>query len=226
MIAVQGPLALELLQPRLSIDLAAIKYYHAQETRLDEQVVAVSRTGYTGEDGFELTVANKIALRLWEGLLADGRDRGVMAAGLGARDTLRLEAAMPLYGHELNEEITPIEAGLEFAVNLEGRNFPGREALAAVKPDGAKRVRVGLEFSGKRVPREHYAIYREGQPVGEITSGTFSPTLQKPIAMGYVPREHSEPGTMLAVDIRGTQEPAAVVKLPFYKRPTKTRLEE
>ncbi len=188
---------------------------------IEGELAIVSRTGYTGEDGVELIVPAAAALPLWESILNDGQSRGVLAAGLGARDTLRLEAAMPLYGHELNEEINPLEAGLGFAVNLEGRNFPGSEALAAVKREGPKRVRIGLELSGKRAAREHYAIFAggaDGKQIGEITSGTFSPTLQKPIAMGYVPPEFSTPGTELAVDIRGTREAARVVKLPFYRR--------
>jgi aminomethyltransferase len=180
--------------------------------------VIVSRTGYTGEDGFELIVFGQFALDVWVSILEDGKDRGVIAAGLGARDTLRLEAAMPLYGHELNEEITPIEAGLDFAVNVRDRRFPGSETLATIKRDGPKRVRVGLELAGKRVPREHYGIYANGKAIGEVSSGTFSPTLQKPIAMGYVPPQFREPGTEVTIDIRGSQEPARVVKMPFYKR--------
>ncbi len=127
---------------------------------------------------------------------------------------------MPLYGHELTEEITPLEADLGFAVNLEDRNFPGADALRAINSEGPKRIRIGLELSGKRAAREHYGIFAGDQPIGEITSGTFSPTLQKPIAMGYVPPQQSQPGTELSVDIRGSREPARVVKLPFYKRPT------
>jgi glycine cleavage system T protein (aminomethyltransferase) len=239
MIAVQGPRAMELLKPRVEADIANLKYYHATQSMLaGHWAVAsregytalaghrqlISRTGYTGEDGCELIVCAKIALDLWQSLLEDGKKLGVMAAGLGARDTLRLEAAMPLYGHELNEEITPIEAGLDFAVNLKDRRFPGSEVLEKIKRDGPKRVRIGLELSGKRVPREHYAIYAgdgangNGGPIGEVTSGTFSPTLQKPIAMGYVPPQFREPGTKLSIDIRGTREPATVVKMPFYKR--------
>ncbi len=170
-------------------------------------------------DGCELIVPAAAAQKIWDDILDAGRDQGAMACGLGARDTLRLEAAMPLYGHELNEEITPLEAGLGFAVNLEGRSFPGSSILAAIKRDGPKRIRVGLELAGKRVPREHYAIFSAGQPIGEITSGTFSPTLQKPIAMGYVPPQFAQPGTELSIDIRGVSEPAHVIKLPFYKRP-------
>lgn len=218
MIAVQGPLAVELVDLRIDYDLPEMKYYHATETLIGDHTAIVSRTGYTGEDGCELIVPAEIAQEVWEGVLADGKDRGVMAAGLGARDTLRLEAAMPLYGHELNEEINPLEAGLNFAVNLDGRTFPGSDILTAVKKDGPKRVRIGLELAGKRVPREHYGIFAGEQPIGEITSGTFSPTLQKPIAMGYVPPEFTKVGTELMIDLRGAKEPAKVVKLPFYKR--------
>ena len=141
-----------------------------------------------------------------------------MAVGLGARDTLRLEAAMPLYGHELSEQINPLEAGLAFAVNLEGRDFIGRNSLAAVKQHPPTRVRIGLELNGKRSAREHYRVFANGEPIGEITSGTFSPTLQKPIAMAYVPPEHSQVGTDLTIDIRGTTEHARIVNLPFYSR--------
>ena len=220
MIAIQGPRALEILQPHVQTDLASMKYYHAVEEPIKEKTTVISRTGYTGEDGFELIVAASIAAEMWERLMTEGESKGIVAAGLGARDTLRLEAGMPLYGHELTEEITPLEAGLGFAVNLEDHNFPGADALRAIKNDGPKRIRIGLELSDKRVPREHFGIYAGDQPIGEVTSGTFSPTLQKPIAMGYVPPQQSEPGTELSIDIRGTRQPARVVKLPFYKRPT------
>lgn len=218
MIAVQGPRALELLQPQVQTDLASMKYYHAVEEPIKEKTTVISRTGYTGEDGFELIIPASIATEMWERLMTEGESKGIVAAGLGARDTLRLEAGMPLYGHELTEEITPIEAGLDFAVNLDDRNFPGADALRAIKKDGPKRIRIGLELSGKRVPREHYGIHAADQAIGEITSGTFSPTVQKPIAMGYVPPQHGQPGTELSIDIRGSREPARVVKLPFYKR--------
>jgi glycine cleavage system T protein (aminomethyltransferase) len=141
-----------------------------------------------------------------------------MASGLGSRDTLRLEAAMPLYGHELNEQITPWQAGLDFAVNLEGREFTGRTALAKMKMAEPEQVRVGFELGGKRVAREHYPVLAGGKQIGEVTSGTFSPTLNKPIAMGYVALEYAVPGRDLTIDIRGSKEPARVVKLPFYKR--------
>lgn len=218
MIAVQGPKAEEVLQPLVATNLKDLKYYHGTQTRIDGQAGIVSRTGYTGEDGFELMVAADAATPLWERILSAGQGVGAIACGLGCRDTLRLEAGMPLYGHELNEETTPLQAGLGFAVNLENRTFPGREALVKMKQIPPQRVRVGLELDGKRVPREHYPILADGKPVGEVTSGTFSPTLNRPIAMGYVDRAHSTPGDQLMIDIRGQQEPARVVKLPFYHR--------
>jgi aminomethyltransferase len=219
MIAVQGPAALRCVEPLVGADLGGLDYYTGTETTVCGHPGLVSRTGYTGEDGCELIVPAAAAVEVWEKILAHGREAGASPAGLGARDTLRLEAAMPLYGHELNEQINPLQAGLAFAVNLEGRDFVGRAALLAAKQDQQQPVRVGLELAGRRAAREHYPVLAAGQPVGEVTSGTFSPTLQKPIAMAYVPPVHSAVGTELAVDIRGTAEPARVVKLPFYKRP-------
>lgn len=225
MIAVQGPLALRITQPLVAAELCGMKYYHGVQAEVAGQPAIVSRTGYTGEDGFELTVPAEAAIGIWEKLLAAGQGQGVMAAGLGARDTLRLEAAMPLYGHELSEEINPLEAGLGFAVNLENRMFPGRDALARIKQSPLTQVRVGLQLAGKRVPREHYPILHGADAarsqVGEVTSGTFSPTFERPIAMGYVHPELAEPGTELFIDVRGQAEPARVVKLPFYRRDTK-----
>ena len=221
MIAVQGPRTLDTLQPFVAGEIGAMKYYHCRQTTIDGSLAIVSRTGYTGEDGFEVMIAADAATSLWQKLLDAGRSIGAMACGLGCRDTLRLEAAMPLYGHELNEEITPWQAGLDFAVDLEGRTFPGREELSRLKQTPQSRVRVGLVLSGKRVPREHFPILSGSRVVGEVTSGTFSPTLNQPIAMGYVDRDHVPVGTELTIDIRGTAEAARVVKLPFYRRPRK-----
>jgi aminomethyltransferase len=221
MVAVQGPKALETLAKFVAADLSGMKYYHCQQTQIDGVPGIVSRTGYTGEDGFEVILAASKASGQWEKLLDAGKTYGAQACGLGCRDTLRLEAAMPLYGHELSEEITPWQAGLNFAVDVEGRNFFGREALAKIQHSPPQRVRVGLELSGKRVPREHYAILAGGKQVGEVTSGTFSPTLNKPIAMGYVQAAHAAVGTELAIDVRGSAEQARVVKLPFYRRAKK-----
>ena len=218
MIAVQGPLALRIAEPLVGADLGGLSYYTGCETTICGHLGIVSRTGYTGEDGCELVVPAAAAVEVWERLFAEGKELGLVAAGLGARDTLRLEAAMPLYGHELSESIDPLQAGLAFAVNLQGREFIGREAIATRKDDPARPVRIGLELAGRRVPREHYAVLHAGAQVGEVTSGTFSPTLQKPIAMAYVRPTAAGAGTEVAVDIRGTAEPAQVVPLPFYRR--------
>lgn len=214
MIAVQGPRALELAQPLVEAELASMKYYTGCETRIAGHGGIVSRTGYTGEDGCELIVGSQAAPGIWQQLI----DAGATPAGLGCRDTLRLEAAMPLYGHELTENINPFQAGLAFAVDLEGREFTGRPALATFAADRQLPHRVGIELPGKRVPREGYPVLIQGRRCGEITSGTFSPTLEKPIAMAYVEPAAAAPGTEVAVDIRGRQEPGRVVALPFYKR--------
>lgn len=219
MIAVQGPHALRIVEPLIGADVGGMAYYSGVETTIARQPAIVSRTGYTGEDGCEMIVPASNAQEIWDRVFEAGKDLGLRANGLGARDTLRLEAAMPLYGHELSEQIKPFTAGLAFAVNLEGREFVGKAALAADKADANRPRRVGLELAGRRAAREHYPVLAGGEKIGEITSGTFSPTLQKPIAMAYVAPAHAEVGTELQVDIRGTQESARVVPLPFYKRP-------
>jgi aminomethyltransferase len=183
----------------------------------------VSRTGYTGEDGCELIVqADGAEIEIWEHLIAGAQKVGGMAAGLGARDTLRLEAAMPLYGHELSETINPIQAGLNFAVNLAGRKFIGSEALEQFAADKSQPVRIGLQCDGKRVPRQGCPVLHNNVVVGEVTSGTYSPTLDRPIAMAYVQPATSAIGTQLTTDIRGTHHPAVVVPLPFYQREKKS----
>ena len=217
MLALQGPRALEILSELTDAPLADLKYYHGLPAEVAGQNAYISRTGYTGEDGFELIVTEG-AVDLWNKLLETGRDRGLIPCGLGARDTLRLEAAMPLYGHELSEQIDPLTAGLSFAVKLDKGPFTGREALQALREQSGRPVRVGLELDSRRIAREHTPILVDGQPAGTVTSGTFSPTLQKSIAMGYVPARAATPGTSVAVDIRGKIEPARVVSLPFYQR--------
>jgi aminomethyltransferase len=286
MIAVQGPAARKIVAEVVETDLSAMRYYHGRNVGSKGELNVISRTGYTGEDGYELIVpATAATVDLWDKILAAGRQSGARPIGLGARDTLRLEAAMPLYGHELSESIDPFTAGLDFAVNLENRNFPGRDALARIARAPRRRVRVGLELAGKRVPREGYVIRRGsaagaarlhgvlherlgaendqlnsldvvelfmeleeefdinipdlaaeniqtvgqaieyiektavGAALGEVSSGTFSPTLKRPIAMAYVQADAALPGTEVAIDIRGQMEPARVVPLPFYRRP-------
>jgi aminomethyltransferase len=223
MIAVQGPRAMELLAGIVSPDPNALKYYHCSQATINGVPGIVSRTGYTGEDGCELMVESSAATALWEKLLSAGESLGTTACGLAARDTLRLEAAMPLYGHELDEETTPLEADLKFAVTLKDHRFPGCDTLLGQQEHGLKKIRVGLTIDGKRPPREGYAIFMAGAkpdaaPIGRVTSGTFAPTLNKSIAMGYVPPSQSGPGTTVEIDLRGTRVVATVVKLPFYKR--------
>lgn len=218
MVALQGPRALSLLAPLVDIDLQQIKYYFGAPAAVLGQPGFVSRTGYTGEDGVEVIVPASQALRLWERLISDGSSAGLLPAGLGCRDTLRLEAAMPLYGHELNETIDPFTAGLSFAVRLDGPDFLGRTALIAAKSKPDRPKRVGLELKGKRIAREGALVFAGDNQIGRVTSGTFSPTLEKSIAMAYVTAGQSAVGTELAVEIRGQREPATVVKLPFYKR--------
>ncbi len=226
MFAVQGPRSVELLQPLIDADLRSMKYYRGAQVRLlhpaaQRQGGIISRTGYTGEDGFELALGAPIAAAFWEVLVEMGEPLGVRPTGLGARDTLRLEAGMPLYGHELCEKTNPFEAGLGFACHLVGYDFPGRDALLKLEKEPQRRTRVGLQLEGRRPAREHCDICAGETLAGKTTSGTMSPTLKVPIAMGYVSPEFSQPGTRLLIDVRGRKEPARVVDLPFYRRKTK-----
>lgn len=218
MIAVQGPKAVEILAALGADSAAEHGYYSASPMTVAGMDALVSRTGYTGEDGFELIVPSDAGMELWNQLLEAGQPFGVQACGLGCRDTLRLEAAMPLYGHELNEDLDPLTAGLDFAVKLQAADFVGKAPLAKISESPTGKVRVGLELEGKRIAREGAVVLVNGQAVGEVTSGTFSPTLQKAIAMGYVDRAVAETGTAVEVDIRGKRHAAKVVDLPFYKR--------
>lgn len=218
MIAVQGPAARKVVNKLVNTDLDRMGYYHAAVVQQFGRPCIISRTGYTGEDGFELIVRSDEAVDVMNNVFRAGRDYGIRPAGLGSRDTLRLEAAMPLYGHELSESINPLQAGLGFAVNLTNRNFVGREAIMQAKENGSLPKRVGLEVEGRRAAREHYGVFSDEGQVGEVTSGAFTPTLQKAIAMAYVRPELAKPGTELEVDIRGRRQPARVVKMPFYIR--------
>jgi aminomethyltransferase len=226
MFAVQGPRSVEVLQPLVDVDLESMRYYKGHQVRIlhpaaHRQGGIISRTGYTGEDGFELAVGAGIALGVWEAILDIGRPLGAVPTGIGARDTLRLEAGMPLYGHELSEQINPFEAGLAFACYLTGYDFPGRDALKQLEKRPLERTRIGLELPGRRAAREGCPILVGAEQVGIVTSGTFSPTLKRPIAMGYVRPGLTQPGTELEIDIRGRKEPARVVRLPFYSRKAK-----
>jgi aminomethyltransferase len=226
MFAIQGPRAVELLQPLVDVDLDSMRYYNGAQVRIlhpaaQRQGGIISRTGYTGEDGFELSIGADVALGVWQAILEMGKPLGLVPTGIGARDTLRLEAGMPLYGHELSEEVNPFQAGLGYTCYLTGYDFPGRDALKELYKRPAQTKLVGLEPEGRRPARQGCTVLAEGKPVGRVTSGSYSPTLNKPIALGYVRLEHAEPGTELEIDIRGRPSPARVVQLPFYRRPRK-----
>jgi aminomethyltransferase len=220
MIAVQGPAAMKTLQPLFDRPLDGLGYYRLSTGKVLGDVEAVvSRTGYTGEDGLEVIVDAPAAVKLWEALLESGKPHGAIPCGLGARDTLRFEAAMPLYGHELNEAINPYAAGLGWAVKLAKGDFVGRDALTGFKARPGQ-ARVGLRLAGKRIARQGAEVFHGGQPAGLVTSGTFSPTLQQTLAMAMVDPDSSRLGTAVEVDVRGHREAAEVVPLPFYRRPS------
>jgi len=223
MFAIQGPRSVELLQPLVDVGLESMRYYNGAQVRIlhpaaQRQGGIISRTGYTGEDGFELSVGASIARGVWEVLMEMGKPLGAVPTGIGARDTLRLEAGMPLYGHELTEQVNPFQAGLGYTCYLTGYDFPGRDALLQLESRPLESKLVGLELEGRRLARGGCPILAEGKPAGHITSGTYSPSLKRPIALGYVRLEYAEPGTELTIDIRGRPSPARVVELPFYRR--------
>jgi aminomethyltransferase len=220
MLALQGPLSEKLLSRLVdgATDLSKLGYYRFTRGKVLSVPALISRTGYTGEDGFELFFDRRDAVRLWDALLAQGRDLGIAPVGLGARDALRTEAGMPLYGHELDLETTPVEARLDFGVNLGKAPFLGKEALVAQKEKGTSKVLVGFEVDTQRVPRNGCTLLEGGKPVGVVTSGTFAPTLGKNVGMGFVPPRLAEPGSRFDVDIRGKVHGCVVVPLPFYKR--------
>jgi aminomethyltransferase len=218
MIAVQGPKAIDVCGRLFKFDPSRLKYYRCVVTEQLGKPVILSRTGYTGEDGFELIVRAEEARRIWENVLLAGRDEGFAAAGLGARDTLRLEAGMPLYGHELDETIDPITAGLTFACNLQDRTFIGDQALRQIAAAGPPLARIGLRLQGKRPAREGCSVLgSDGQAIGRVTSGGPSPTLGYPIAMAYVDSRHAG-NADFQIDIRGKTVAAGATPLPFYKR--------
>jgi aminomethyltransferase len=223
LIALQGPRAQEILQPLTTLDLGALKYYHFADVEVDSHPVTVSRTGYTGEDGFEIFVPPAHAEAFWKRLLEAGGEKGLVPAGLGARDTLRLEARMCLYGQDMDETTSLIEAGLGWIVSLDEAkgDFPGRAVLAEQKKNGPPRKLVGFEVTGRGIARHGYPVLVHDERVGEVTSGTYAPFLQKNIGLCYVPAMRAAVGTELAIDIRERKVPARVVPTPFYKRPDK-----
>jgi aminomethyltransferase len=218
LLALQGPRALAILEPLSSPGIAALRYYGFLHGEVAGVPALISRTGYTGEDGFELYLAPADAPEVWRRLLAAGAPHGIQPAGLGARDTLRLEAAMALYGHELDERTTPFEAGLAWVVKLDKGDFLGRDALAAQRAAGVARTLAGFEVRGRGIARQGHTVLSDGKVVGEVTSGTWSPTLEKAIGMAYLPPHLAAPGTEIGLDVRGKALAATVVELPFYRR--------
>jgi aminomethyltransferase len=216
-LALQGPKAEEILRGLCNEALIPPKYYtFTPKMNVAGIECLVSRTGYTGEDGFELYCAPENAPALWNALLAAGAPHGLIPCGLGARDTLRLEAAMPLYGHEMDEDTTPLEAALDFAVRLKKPDFIGKAAIEERLP--LTRRRVGLEITGRGIAREHCAVFADGRQIGQTTSGTHCPYLGKPVAMAILDIGFTQPGTAVEIDVRGRKVTAQVVALPFYKR--------
>ena len=224
-IAIQGPRAIDVLLKLTDVDLAAIKYYWFTQANVsDRKNILIARTGYTGEDGFEIYIPSDEATsaRIWNEILEQGAEFGILPCGLGARNTLRLEAKLALYGHEISEKITVLEAGLERFCKFEKDEFIGRAALEAQKQQGIRRTLVGLEMLDRGIARDGYKIFAEdGTEVGYVTSGSFAPFLKKNIALAYVPPEFPALGKGLCVDIRGQRAKAQIVPTPFYRRPAK-----
>jgi aminomethyltransferase len=218
LIGVQGPKAVGLVQRLTRSELGSVKYYAFVEGTVADVPCVISRTGYTGEDGFELFCANPEAVRLWRALLDEGQSDGIRPAGLGARDTLRLEAGMRLYGNDIDRDTNPLEAGLDWTLSLD-KDFIGRDAIIQAREQGLSRILVGFKMLDRSIPRHGYSVVSDRQRVGTVTSGNVSFTLGYNIGMAYVPPAMAEPGTHLGVDVRGTAAPAEVVQLPFYKRP-------
>lgn len=220
-IAIQGPLAESILQKLTTTDLSQIGFFRFEAGVIVNGVSAlVSRTGYTGEDGFEIYLNAEHAEKLWDTLLATGKEDGLVPCGLGSRDTLRFEAKLPLYGQELSKDISPIEAGIGFAVKVDKETaFIGQEALKAQKENGAPRKLIGIEMIDRGIPRTHYPVYVGEELIGEVTTGTQSPTLKKNVGLALVKSEHTAIGTQVEVEIRGKRLKAEVVAAPFYKRP-------
>jgi aminomethyltransferase len=218
LIAIQGPATRSVLQQLATIDLSDIKAFQFAHGEVANARAMIACTGYTGEDGFEIFIPPNMADRVWQALLAAGQSAGLVPAGLGARDTLRLEAGMRLYGNDIDHTTTPFEAGLGWAIDWTNESFIGRERLLEQKAAGVTRKLVGFEMVDRGIARHGYRVLQGGAAVGIVTSGTQTPTLGKAIGMAYVPVDLSKPGTEIEIDIRGRAAKARVVRMPFYKR--------
>jgi aminomethyltransferase len=218
LIALQGPASAEVLQPLTGLELGDLKYYWFGYGEVAGARATISRTGYTGEDGFEIFVPPNVADRVWQALLESGRSADVLPCGLGARDTLRLEAAMRLWGNDIDESTTVLEAGMGWIVGWDKSDFIGRDRLRDQKKDGLARRLVGIEMIDRGIARHGYPVLSGDRPVGVVTSGTQTPFLKKSIGMAYVPKELSAVDTEIVVDIRGRASKARVVPMPFYRR--------
>jgi aminomethyltransferase len=219
LIAVQGPRSPEILQPLTDAELSKLRYFRLVEADVVDSPCIIARTGYTGEDGFEIFAPPAAAPRIWAALARGGGPLGLRPAGLAARDTLRLEAKMTLYGNDIDETTTVLEADLGWIVKLEKGEFVGREVLERQARDGVSRKLVGFEMDGRAIARHGYSAIHNGEVVGQVTSGSHSPTLGKNIGLVYLPRGMWEPGTTFEIEIRKRRESATVVPTPFYKRP-------
>jgi aminomethyltransferase len=217
-LAVQGPRALDTLAKLTSVDLAAIRYYWFVDAEVAGVSARIARTGYTGEDGFEIYIAPDAAPRLWNLLLDAGREFGIKPCGLGARNTLRLEAAMALYGHEIHASITPFEAGLAWIVKMDKGDFVGRAALAAQRENGVRRQLMGFEMVGRGIARDGYEVFLDGAGAGWVTSGGPSPTLAKNIGLCYLPSARAMVGATIGILIRGQLVEARTIPVPFYRK--------
>jgi aminomethyltransferase len=219
LVAIQGPAAREVLQPLTAVELGEIKYYWFASGEVASALVTISRTGYTGEDGFEIFCRPNQADQVWQALLASGRAADVIPCGLGARDTLRLEAAMRLYGNDIDETTSVLEADLGWIVGWKKESFIGHERLREQKAQGVTRKLVGFEMVDRGIARHGYPVVRNGSQIGVVTSGTQTPFLKRAIGMAYVPVDLTAPDTEFEIDIRGRVSKAKVVPLPFYRRP-------
>ena len=220
LLAVQGPVAREILQPLTGVNLSEIKYYWFTTGEVASVAGTISRTGYTGEDGFEVFVPPASAERVWNAIMAAGASAGLVAAGLAARDTLRLEASMRLYGSDMDETTTVLEADLGWIVGWKKADFIGAEALRRQKAEGVGRKLIGFEVLERGIARHGYDVYVGGAKAGVVTSGTQTPFLKKAIGMAYLPASHTAPDTEFEIDVRGRRIRARVVPMPFYKRPS------